>query len=211
MDVFFENQGLCHNFLNNLDLKSQISCWSVRKSWKAIVEEIHQNVHNDLLKNIDQNRKLWSKFAKNICNEALFIAKCYLLHFILKHQGKLFEMPLITFLKVGNFKMVAFILKNSLFWMSDWTSELKKATEIGQAEVVKCLVTYTPLQMYSSVKPIFYENIMFLAAENGHLEVMKIFFQKLNPHFAYAVFGQGHHSHHTILHIASEKGHTDSN
>ena len=220
MELFFENQGLCHigeKILHNLDFKSQMDCRSVTKSWKAIVDKIHQNVHNNFLKNhfsqLDKdkkiNRKMWSKFAKMIRKEAPFIAKCYLLHFILKHHGKLFEMPLITFLKVGNLRMVAFILKNSLFWMNNWTLELKKATDIGLAEVVKCLITYTPFQMYSSVRPIFYENLMFLAAENGHLEVMKIFFQKLNPHFAYAVFGQGHCRYHTILHIASEKGHTE--
>ena len=36
MDVFFENQGLCHigeNIFKNLDFHSQLTCRLVRKSW----------------------------------------------------------------------------------------------------------------------------------------------------------------------------------
>ena len=131
MELFFENQGLCHigeKILDDLDFKSQMECRSVRKSWKAIIEKIHQKVHNNFLENhfsqldkdmVGENRKLWFKFVKMICNEAPFIAKSYLTHFVMKHDGKLFKRPLYTFIKVGNFKIVNFILKQSLLERSN--------------------------------------------------------------------------------------------
>ena len=216
MDVFFENQGLSHigeKILNNLDLKSQIACWSVRKSWRSIIEKKLQKVYNAFIEKFgkdmdDQNRKMWLKFAKMICNETSYKAKSYLLNFVLKHEEKHFETPLTTFLKVGNFKMVKFILKNSLFKWSDWSLELKKAAEIGQSEVVKCLVRYIPIPMFEEIF-LSVEVAIFLAAENGQLEVMKVLLQKVDPSFAYKNFGWGNLGLYTILHVASKEGHIE--
>ena len=119
--MFFENQGLCHigeKILDDLDFQSQMECRSVRKSWRAIFEKMHQKVHNDFLENhfsrlvknvVDKNRKIWLKFAKMIWNEAPFIAKSYLIHFVMKYDGKRLETPLYTFIKVGNFKIKGYI------------------------------------------------------------------------------------------------------
>ena len=185
----------------------------VRESWKVMIEKIltkkcQTNFSEKHLIERCKNRKVWkiffiTKLAVN--NHPSFVTKCYLLDLFQKHEGKPLRTPLKTFIKVGNLKMVDFILNNSLFRWNDWSRELEKASKTGKADVVKCLVQlcsndWTLYRMKASI---------FLATVYGHLEVLKILLQIRGYSFAFKTFTSGHCGSRSLIHIASEKGHVE--
>ena len=144
-----------------------------------------------------------TKLAVN--NHPSFVTKCYLLDLFQKHEGKPLKTPLKTFINVGNLKMVDFILNNSLFRCNDWSRELEKASKTGKADVVKCLV-----QLCSNNWAWYcMEASISIAAVYGHLEVLKIFLQIKGYSFAFKTSKLGPCGSHSLIHIASEKGHVE--
>ena len=101
--------------------------------------------------------------------------------------------------------MVDFILNNSLFRWNDWSRELEKASKTGKADVVKCLV-----QLCSNDWTLYrMEGSIFIATVNGHLEVLKILLQIKGYSFAFKTVIPGVCDSHSLIHIASEKGHVE--
>ena len=171
MEMFVEHPGLCHigkKVLKFADFQSLLACRLVRKSWKNQIEKITSKIKlnvNDLenvlwikttrdkafktslFKNVYQYE--WRKFMEELKRVSNPLINYYFLRFLSDERIDFQKLsPLEAFVKVGNLKMVEFIMNSPInisvgpynyFW-----NGVNNAAENSQIEMLKILKSFHP-------------------------------------------------------------------
>ena len=176
MDVFFENQGLCHigeKIYKNLDFQSQLACRLVRKSWnKIFVKEGLRIEFEEFQIQFQKEALEWRDFLKELKTKApIFLLNLYLRYVLRRYFFNFFDTPLIPFSIIGNFKIVELILqmKPNNGWSLGHYYALESAAKHGHVIVAKCLKN-----LYRTEIPSNLSIAILFAVENGHLEILKV-------------------------------------
>ena len=178
----FENPGLCHigeEIFKNLDIQTKLNGRLVRKSWNDMFEKQASKID---LKNMPIVRKFmkekplwetWRKFLKAPKTEIPTLVLNFYLQDLFNrmmsnsaHEDDK-RTPLLPFARVGNSKMIDFILQmktntNKYWKIHERETALNIASKYGHVNVAKVLISY---RNYKAI---------LNATLYGRLEVLKV-------------------------------------
>ena len=213
MDVFFENQGLCHigeNVFKNLDIQSLLACRLVRKSWNNMFFKDGSKIESEEFLVHFQSELLieWREFLKELKSKApIFLLNLYLRDVlrrdIFKFQRK---RPLVSFSIIGNSKMVEFILcmKSNNGWSMEHDIALESAAIHGHLDVLRVL-----MDNVTNLEEIVNGKIIWAAACSGKIEMIKYFEQKLDENHFENLLAERNFNGETIFHDIAFEGHLE--
>ena len=200
MDLFIENPGLCHIgeiILNNLDLKTQLNCRLVKKSWKHILDKEASKIDVETFFNNfvsteigDDNHYIWIHFTQcvnSISRKNVFI-KAYLLTVLKKmiNSKKMDNSPLEEFYSRKNYKFLEMILKEEMYNHIDFQQVTQHAVRFGPIFMIKFLNPF--VDSYTFMQSIL------LATKRGRLDILKVLLSENSNSYlvllaAYRAFG----------------------